>query len=53
MSTHEEQIKGPADGLELGKEGEWKKKKIKNVAWVVLHRVTEWMVIPCTEVGKK
>ena len=52
MSVHEEQIKGPADGLELGKESK-KKKKIKNVAWVVLLRVTEWMVIPCTEVEKK
>ena len=51
MSVHEEQIKGPADGLELGKESE--KKKIKNVAWVVLLIVTEWMVIPCTEVEKK
>ena len=25
MSVHEEQIKGPADGLELGKESEKKK----------------------------
>ena len=36
-SIHEEQIRGPADRLELGREGEG---KIKNIAWVVLFTIT-------------